>query len=141
MTETPCAEAWNNFVMHVAPNDFETGSSYRTAAIANLYMGLSNNGGINSFLTFSHEFDAKEVLEALVSIGALTAAKQFNQVLQSLNVPVPASSQEARFQLLERHWPSLLDELDVLSQEADRDLLRALEQHVAKHETFYLTLN
>jgi hypothetical protein len=80
------------------------------------------------------------VLESLISVGALKAAKQFNLVLRGLKAPVPATSQEARFILLERHWPSSLDEHDVLSEEANQDLLRALERHVTMNETFYLTL-
>ncbi len=140
MAASLSTEAWNNFVMHSQPKDYQAGSIKRAAAIATLYMGLANNGGINSFLTCSHELDAREVLESLVSVGALMAAKQLNLVLRELKVPVPASSQEARFNLLMRHWPSSLDELDVLSREADEDLFRALEQHVTAHEAFYLTL-
>jgi hypothetical protein len=140
MTDTPSVEAWNNFVMKLEPRNFEAGSSYRAAAIANLYMGIANNGGINSFLTWSHEFNASEVLEALISVGALTAAKEFNSVLRGLRVPVPAASQEARWSLLERHWSSSLDDYDVLTEQADRDLQQALERHVRLNEAFYLSL-
>jgi hypothetical protein len=62
-------------------------------------------------------------------------------VLGELNVPVPASSQEGRFALLERYWPDTLDERDMLSTEADADLMGALEQHVSEHEAFYLALS
>jgi hypothetical protein len=140
MTDTPSVEAWNNFVMNIEPSNFEAGSSYRAAAIANLYMGLATNGGINSFLTCSHEFDATEVLEALISLGALTAAKEFNLVLRGLKVPVPASSQEARWSLLEQYWPSSLDNYDVLTEQAYRDLQQSLERHVKSNEAFYLSL-
>jgi hypothetical protein len=54
---------------------------------------------------------------------------------------LPSSSQDARFRLLERHWSDALDEYDVLSSEADEDLMRALERHVLEHEAFYLALD
>src|SRR5215468_8539686 len=77
-------------------------------------MGLANNGGINSFLTCSSELDAAEVLQALVSVGALKAAQELGLVLRELGTPVPSSSEEDRFRLLERHWSDALDEHDVL---------------------------
>jgi hypothetical protein len=133
-------EAWNNFVMASVPSNYQSGSKKRAAAIANRYWGLANNGGINYFLTCSYDFDATEVLESLILVGALEAAKQFNRVIQELKVPILASSQDARWSLLERHWPQSMDAHDVLSHDADRDLLRALNLHVQAYEDFYLAL-
>src|SRR6266852_6309203 len=101
MANSPNVDAWNNFVMRSQPSHYQVGSSKRSAAIAKLYMGLANSGGLNSFLTCSWELDASEVLAALVSVGALKAAQQFDLVLRGLGAPVPSSSQEARFRLLE----------------------------------------
>jgi hypothetical protein len=133
-------EAWNNFVLRSQPSDYHVGTIERAAAIANLYMGVANNGGINSFLTFNNDLDATEVSEALILVGAMEAAKQFNHVLQGLKVPIPASSQDARWKLLERHWTTSLDAHDVLSADANEDLLRALRLHVEANNEFYLTL-
>lgn len=133
-------EAWNNFVLRSQPSDFQVGNPLRAAAIANRYWGSANNGGINSFLTVSYDLDATETLEALISIGASEAAKQFNSVLLGLRVPLPASSQDDRWSLLERHWNESLDAHDLLSEEADRDLSRALKRHVKANEDFYLAL-
>jgi hypothetical protein len=55
-------------------------------------------------------------------------------------VPVPVSSQDDRWDLLEQHWSDELNDLDLLSDEADRDLMRALEKHVQENEEFYLSL-
>jgi len=140
MADSPSIEAWNNFVTCSQPSDYQAGSSKRSAAIASLYMGLANNGGINSFLTCSSELDAAEVLQALVSVGALKAAQELGLVLRELGTPVPSSSEEDRFRLLERHWSDALDEHDVLSAEADEELLRALQRHVRQHEAFYAAL-
>jgi hypothetical protein len=103
-------------------------------------MGLTNNGGINSFLTCSHWLDAAGVVEALVSVGAIKAGQELSRVLRGLSVPVPPSSQEARFELLERHWSDALNEYDVHSAEAEEELLRALQRHVEQNERFYLAL-
>jgi hypothetical protein len=100
----------------------------------------ANSGGLNSFLTCTPELDGTEVLEALVCVGALEAAREFEQVLCELGVPVSPSSQEDRDRLLERYWSDALDAHDVLSSEADKDLTQALRGHVRQHETFYLTL-
>ena len=140
MADLPSNQAWNNFVMCSRPRDHRAGNSKRSAAIANLYWGLANNGGINSFLTCSYDLDASEVLEALSSVGALKAARELNVVLCGLKTPVPSSSQEARFRLLDLHWSDALNEHDVLTAEADKDLLQALQQHVRQYEAFYLAL-
>lgn len=133
-------EAWNKFAMQSSPSDFQVGTPLRAAAIANRYWGSANNGGINSFLTVSYDLDAKEILEALILIGALEAAKQFNRVLLALRVPLPVSSQDDRWNLLERHWTESMDSHDLLSEEADRDLSRALKIHVEAYEDFYISL-
>jgi hypothetical protein len=140
MANSPSIEAWNNFVMCSQPSDYQAGSNKRSAAIASLYMGLANNGGINSFLTCSYELDAAEALEALVSVGAFKAAQELSLVLRGLGAPVPSSSQEARFRLLEQHWSDTLDEHDYLSADANEELLRALQRHVQQHEAFYIAL-
>lgn len=133
-------DAWNNFVMHGDPSAFDAGCIKRSAAIANLYMGLANNGGINSFLTDSYELDASEVHDALKSIGALKAAEQFSNVLSRLGCQLPAASQDARWDVLEERWTEDLDEFDVLTSEADQELMMMLEKHVSEHEDFYLAL-
>lgn len=133
-------EAWNNFVFSQR-DGFETGSAMRSAAIAKDYMGQVNRGGINSFLTYTSDLDASEVLEALVAVGALTTANQFEYVLRALGAPLPSSSEEARWELLEQCWPEELDEHDFLSAEADAELMRVLEIHVREHEDFYVALS
>ena len=51
------------------------------------------------------------------------------------------SSQEERENLLEKYWTDELDDFDVLSSEADAELLAALKQHVRENEAFYLGLD
>jgi hypothetical protein len=133
-------DAWNNFVMNSQPEDYPAGSAKRAAAIAKLYMGQANNGGLNSFLTYSWEFDAAEVLEALLAVGAQVAAKEFDFILHGLGVPVPAQSQEARWDLMLRHWSEEMNDHDFLSDAADKELMRVLEQYVRDNEEFYLAL-
>lgn len=140
MEVRPSTEAWNNFVLRSKPSAYEVGSSKRSAAIANLFMGLANNGGINSFLTSSYKQDASEVLDSLLSIGALMAAKQLGNVLRELGSSLPPSSQEARWSVLDHCWSESLDEYDTLSEEADHELMRVLECHVYDNEEFYLAL-
>jgi len=133
--------AWNNFVVNSSPASYEPGSSKRAAAIANLFMGGANNGGLNSFLTSTHDLDAREILGALTDLGANAAAHQLKVVLQGLGVPLPASTQDQRWNLLEKQWHDGLDECDVLSEEADSELLAVLESHVAANEDFYSRLD
>lgn len=140
MANAPSEEAWNAFVMRSDPKAYEIGSSRRSAGLACIYMSAANNGGINSFLTSSHEYDASEVLAALVTIGALTAAREFEQILFKLGTPLPASSQDARWNLLERCWSDALDDHDTLTGEADRELMNVLERHVYENEAFYSAL-
>jgi hypothetical protein len=140
MADSSSLEAWNNFVLGSQPSDHQAGSSLRAAALAKMYMGLANNGGINSFLTSSWDLDAAEVVEALVSVGAFAAAQDLSLVLRGLGVPVLRSSQDARWNLHERYWSEALDEHDFLSDEADAELMRVLERHVCEHEDFYLAL-
>src|SRR6185503_5800830 len=102
--------AWNNLVMRSDPSAYQKGSDKRAAAIAARYMSLANNGGINSFLTCSNDLAASEVLEALVAVGALTAAKEFGHVLRGLGGSLPAASQAERFHLLGRLWRKSLNE-------------------------------
>jgi hypothetical protein len=141
--ENPSIQAWNNFVMNSNPAAHETGSAMRNAALANLYMGLANNGGINSFLTCSWDVDADEVLAALHFLSAHTAAKELGAILHALGAPLPASSQAERWDQLERLWTEELDDTidDVLSTAADRDLMEVLKRHVRQYESFYSGLS
>lgn len=140
MLRSPNIEAWNNFVIRSLPQNYAVGSAQRSAAIAGQYMALANSGGINSFLTLRHDIDASEVVQALLAVGAVKAAKELGLVLHKLGVPIPASSQESRWHLLEQHWSDALDEFDVLSAETDAELLRVLQRHVKEEEDFYLAL-
>ena len=133
--------AWNNFVMHSSPDSYERGSSRRFAAIANLFMGGANNGGLNSFLTSTHDLDADEVLGALTALGAGKAAHQLDAVLRGLGTPLPASTQDERWTRLEEQWHDGLDQHDVLTADADAELIAVLEAHVAANEQFYSLLN
>jgi hypothetical protein len=140
MPQSQSDEAWNNFVMNSFPEDYPKGSIKNAAAIASRYMSGANGGGLNSFLTNSWELDAAEVCESLEKVGALIAANELRRVLGGLGVPVPPTSQDDRWNLLERHWTDELNDLDFLSDAADRDLMRALEIHVQENEKFYLAL-
>jgi hypothetical protein len=140
MIPSPSDEAWNNFVMNSKHHEYPKGSNKSAAAIAAKFMNESNNGGLNSFLTNSWELDAAEVHESIKKVGALVAAKELKRVLDGLGVPVHVSSQDDRWDLLEQHWSDELNDLDLLSDEADRDLTRALEKHVQENEKFYLSL-
>ncbi|MDB5675560.1 MAG: methionyl-tRNA formyltransferase [Sphingomonas bacterium] len=133
-------EAWNNFVMLSDPASYGRGTSRRAAALANLFMGVANNGGLNHFLEATSEFDAQEVEAALLEIGARKAAGELAAVLAGLGVSMPAMSQDQRWAILEENWTEPLDALDVLSSEADEELMTALGEHVAKDEAFYLAL-
>lgn len=114
----------------------EQGSRKRAAAIACLYMGLANNGGLNSFVT-----STCEVVDALTAVGAHLAARQLEKVVQGLGKPLPRSSQVERENLFEPYWTEQLDDFDVHSSEADAELVAALKQHVRENETFYLGLD
>ena len=133
-------QAWNNFVMLSEHSLYELGSDKRAAAISASFMGATNNGGLNSFLTTSYDLDAREVLEALMSVGALEAEKQLARALKGLGIALEASSQDERWNLLDRYWTEKLDPFDTLSSEADEELMRVLERHVAENIPFYLDL-
>jgi|CXWL01.1.fsa_nt_gi hypothetical protein len=136
----PSTQAWNNFVTYSKPYSYEVGSDKRSAAIACLFMGLANNGGINYFLTYSCEHDASEVVGALRDVGALIAAKQLDDILRALGAQLPASSPDLRWTLLDEVWLESLNKADVLPEEADRELMQVLSQHVRDNEEFYLAL-
>ena len=133
--------AWNNFVMRSKPASFEIGSNKRTAAIASLFLSGANNGGLNSFLTSTYDLDAGDVLDALVALGATKAAQQLDMVLQSLGTTLPSSSQEERWEVLDRHWSVDLDRYDALSEGADEELKSVLSAHVAENEELYSRLD
>jgi len=138
MDEAQQMTAWNNLVMNAEPSDFEAGDKRRAAAIASTYMGLANNGGMNSFLSCSHDLDAREVLASLEALGALIAAAQFKAVLEQLGDDLPACKYDDREDALDRLWSDDLNEMDFLSGEADQDLAKALERHVEEFIEFYL---
>ena len=127
--------------MRSEPSAYERGSNLRQAAIANQFMGLANNGGLNSFLTSTWELDAQEAKEALKAVGAHAAAQQLEVVLRALAVPLPAMSQSERWAALDAAWPDELDEMDTLTAESDNELMQVLEQHVANNAAFYLQLD
>jgi hypothetical protein len=114
--------------------------TFRDAAIANLFMGLANNGGLNGFLTSTYDFDAAEVVDALGRCGATVAAEQLGAVLGGMGVPLPRQSQIERWKALDKHWSDELDSLETLTLDADQQLMEVLSEHVAKHLEHYLTL-
>jgi len=130
--------AWNNLVMNADPDLHEVGDEMRNAAIACLYMGGANNGGLNAFLTNYSDLDAQEVLQSLDKLGANPAADQLRSVLEKIGEPLPATTEDERWEKLERLWTDELDEMDALTTEADESLLAALEAHVSKHTEYYL---
>jgi hypothetical protein len=140
MTKEERMLGWNNLVMNTNPAAFEVGDKRRAAAIASMYIGCANNGGLNSFLTSSYDLDSREVLESLEALGASVAAAQLRQVLEKIGDPLPVSTQDERWKRLDDHWTDELDELDVLSEEADLDLTVALEKHVQEFSDFYLRM-
>jgi hypothetical protein len=141
MAESDDFEAWNNFVMSSQPDDYPAGSDKRAAAIAKNYMNESLSGGINSFLTNNWELGGDEVLRSLQHVGAAAAAKQFSEVLNRIGQPILSSTQEQRWDLLEKHWPKNADDaFDFLSDQSERSIMFALEKHVQEDERFYRNL-
>lgn len=140
MPISPQDGAWNNFVLNSDPADYSNGDIRRAAAISKYYMNMVNSGGINSCLTNSWELSGTEFLEALKAVGAYRAAEELSAILDKLGVTILASSQKHRWELLSAYWTDELNALDCLSDQADRDLIRALEQHVLLHESFYIEL-
>lgn len=133
-------DAWNNFVFNSRHTDYEPRSQEWAAALARQFMSLTNRGGINSFLTASAEVDPHHVVDALRIVGAAAAAEQFQTVLDGLGHPLSASTDEERWDFMERHWSDEMEDLDLLSDASDKGLLAALEAHVAENEPFYLGL-
>lgn len=127
--------------MQSSPASYEPGSNKRDAAIANLFMAGANNGGLNSFLTSTHDLDTNDVVNALVALGAGKAAQQLGTVLQGLGTPLPASTGDERWKRLEEQWHDGLDDYDVLTEEADSELMAVLEKHVTANEAFYNSLD
>lgn len=127
--------------MNSDPSDTGRSPIFRAAAISNLFMGLANNGGLNSFLTASYDFDASEVVKSLEMVGASIAATQLSGILKTLGSPLPAQTQDERWDILDRFWPDELDPIDVLSAESDDQLMSVLSQHVAANEDYYLNLD
>lgn len=108
--------------------------------MANQFMGAVLSGGFNYFLTYSSELDPNEVVCALADIGARGAAEELKGVLAELGVQLQPSSEEERWQILDRCWTETLDQSDMLSAEGEEELAAALAGHVAANEYFYLGL-
>ena len=132
--------AWNNLVMNSDPSKYAIGDKRQAAAIVSIYMGYANNRGLNYFLTYSYDLDAHEVLTSLVALGALIAAAQFRTVLGMLGDPLPVSTEDVRWDQLDNLWADDLDEFDVLTEDADQDLVNALTKHVEEYAEFYLQM-
>ena len=131
---------WNNFVMNSDAQNPNLDTAKRDAALANLFMNLTNNGGFNSFLTSTYDFDAHDFFLALQRTGANIAADHLRRVLDGLGVPLLVSSQSERWDVLELYWTDDLDELDTLSREADLQLTTLLTEHVENNQEYYLGL-
>ena len=131
--------AWNNFVMRSYPYDRSVTKQLHQAALATLFMGLANNGGLNAFLTSTYEFDATEFAEALTAVGAFTAAEQLHGVVRGLNIALPVMTQSERWDALDEAWNEEVEHLDTLSQAADDQLMEVLDRHVRAHQRYYLT--
>lgn len=132
--------AWNNFVMKSGPEDHPPGSEKRAAALAALFWSVASNGGIHNMLDATHQYAADEIVSALSSMGATRAVDQLRGVLAAIGVPLQEMSSEQRFHTLSEYWPDTLDEFDALSNEADVELQKVLERHVALYEADYLDL-
>lgn len=139
MAHTPSAKSWNNFIFSTGPSDIADDEK-RAAWIAKQFMNGVRSGGINSFLTNNWELDAQSVVEALKLVGAATAAGDLASVLNQLGTPLPAASQDQRWLDLDC-WPESLDQADCLSAGAAKELMKRLEEHVAKHQKFYAEIN
>ena len=140
MSESSEYQAWNNFVLNSYPPAIETDRKCRAAAIANLYMGAANNGGINSFLTVTAELSTQEVLEAMRELGLSENATQFSAVVKGLGQELPASSSDARWNMLDQLWTDDLDDLDTLTTQSSAELMRILERHVTEYKAYYTSL-
>ena len=92
MSETNEMTAWNNMVMNADPELYEIGDVRRCAAITCLYMGGANNGGLNAFLTNYLDLASQDVLQSLEKLGAIAAANQFRELLDTLGRPLPAAT-------------------------------------------------
>jgi len=133
-------EAWNSFVFHSDPDRYEKKSLRWAAATTCRFMGQVNNGGMNSFLTYSWELDPAEVVDALSMIGAHRTAKQLITVLDGLGQTLSPCSQEERWNILEACWKDELEEFENFSEEAESELMTALNEHIRAEEAFYLEL-
>lgn len=132
--------AWNNFVMKSGPEDHPAGSEKRAAAVVAQFWGAANNGGFYSALECTPQFAADEILLALSTMGATSAADQLRAVLAGIGTSLPAMSSEERCSTLLENWPESLDDSDVLSGESDKQIQYVLERHVTRHEADYLAL-
>lgn len=133
-------QAWNNFMFRSEPEAHEKGSKRWAAAITAQFMGQVNNGGMNSFLTYSWDLDPTEVVKALSAIGAERAAKQLASVLKGLGVALVPATAEERWEIIRHCWRDELEEYENFSDDTESELMAALETHVRMDESFYLTL-
>ena len=141
MSESSEHQAWNNFVLNSYPPSAETDSKCRAAAVASLYMGTANNGGINSFLTVTPELNTQSVLEALQELGLNETAAQFSAVIKGLGQHLPTATSDERCDILDQLWTEDLDALDTLTVQSDAELMRVLERHVSEREAYYASMN
>ena len=140
MTADQSVQAWNNFVLLSRPGAHEKGSARWLAAIAKDFMGQACNGGLNSFLTYSYDTNAREIVNVLNSIGAVRSALQLTSILDQLGRPLPASSAEERWKVMEDCWSERLEAFDSLTAAAHIELMAVLEAHVEADQRFYLGL-
>lgn len=140
LTQTQQLVAWNTLVTDADPSKYPRGDIKRAAAIASIYMGIANNGGINHYLTYSYALDGIETYDALIQLGANVAANQYKSILEQLNEPLIATTQDDRWNIIERLWTASLDASDLLTNDADKNILLALEKHIQDHSACYLGL-
>jgi hypothetical protein len=133
-------QAWNNFVQNSYPPAPFVDKARRAAAIASHYMSGANSGGLNSFLTINPELGTKEVLEALLYLNMTETAAQFTAVVAGLGRDLPVSSSDERWEMLEDLWTEDMNELDLLTDQANAELMRVLEFHVRENEAYYAAM-
>ena len=134
--------AWNNFVALNGPEDHQSGSPRRAAAVALRFYSDAMSGGLNRFLTYSCELHSDEVVAALSALGAPKAQSQLQFVLDRMGCALPLMSEQERWDIMLERWPELdgPDEADCLSEEAADELLAALQVHVVAQEDYYAGL-
>ena len=133
--------AWNNFV-NSQPADHEWGSPRRAATVALWFCSDAMSGGLNRFLTYSHDLHSDEVLAALGALEAPKAQQALQFVLDRMGCVLPVMSEQERWDIMLARWPELdgPDEADCLTDDAADELMAALERHVVGDEDYYAGL-